>query len=171
MAKDTSHYISFITDELKKGNVDWSGNVGLFMGKFGVTEETFRKYWGKANEAYKKEREAIEKQKAEEYKQSELEAVKTQIYTKSKFILELENDIANISELIRKGYILKEFVIDGKKERKKEIFGVSEIEKLHRIKDSKLELLKKVQGYDAPKQVEQKNTIEDLVIKGIIIEK
>jgi hypothetical protein len=160
MSAKTETYISFIKNQLESNIVDWKTNLGLFEGKFGLKEDTFTKYWKIANEAYLSEKHAIEEKVLNETIPIKIEVVKSQIYDKAKFIEDIENDIKDTKDLIKKGYILKKFTIDGKEEIKKEIFGVKEIESLNRILDSKYELLKKAQGWDAVKKVEQKNTHE-----------
>jgi hypothetical protein len=160
MSAKTETYISFIKNQLESNIVDWKTNLGLFEGKFGLKEDTFNKYWKIANEAYLSEKYAIEEKVLNETIPFKIEVVKSQIYDKAKFIEDIENDIKDTKDLIKKGYILKKFTIDGKEEIKKEIFGVKEIESLNRILDSKYDLLKKAQGWDAVKKVEQKNTHE-----------
>ncbi len=166
MSAKKETYISFILDNIKRGVIEWKENVGLFEGKFGLKEDTFNKYWKIANEAYKIEREAIQKEKAKEAISLEIETAKTQIYDKAKMIQDIEFDIEYTNDLLKKGYILKKFTIDGNQEVKKEIFGVKEIESLNRIKDSKYDLLKKLQGWESPKKIEQKN-LHELVGLGV----
>jgi hypothetical protein len=168
--QDKTAYIDFILDCLKSGIVERKDIMAKFGEKWQTPPRTFDRYLQKANEAYKIEREAIQKEKAKETISLEIETAKTQIYDKAKMIQDLESDIESMTELLKKGYILKKFNIEGKEEIKKEIFGVKEIESLNRIKDSKYEILKKMQGWDAPKQVENNNKYEDLIIKGIIIQ-
>lgn len=87
----------------------------------------------------------------------EKEAVKTQIITREKFIESLESEIFDIEKIIKKGYILKDLTIEGKKERVKEFFKTYELAQWHKILNDKRDRLAKIQGFDAP--IEQNTTV------------
>lgn len=95
MAKDTSHYISFITDELKKGNVERASVLAKCGAKWQMASRTFDRLWAKAQEAYKKEREEIEKQKADEYRRSELNRNRELILSREK-ALEMQTNVLKL---------------------------------------------------------------------------
>jgi len=150
-------YVSFILDELKKGNVEYKNVMSVFVSKWQLSERQFVRHWNQANEAYKNERETINELKTKEYTESELEAVKTQIITREKFIESLESEIFDIEKVIKKGYILKDLTIEGKKERVKEFFKTYELAQWHKILNDKRDRLAKIQGFDAP--IEQNTTV------------
>lgn len=79
MSAKKEAYISFILDELKKGNVEYKNVMSLFVNKWQLSERQFVRHWNESNERYKIERDAINKLKEEEYTQMELEAFKSQI--------------------------------------------------------------------------------------------
>jgi len=85
-------YTDFILTELNKGNVQYKDVCGVFCGKFGLTENTFIKYWKQANERHTEQRQAIEAAKLEQTIKTEKEVVKRQIKSKSELLLKL-NDI------------------------------------------------------------------------------
>ena len=102
---------------------------------------------------------AIDKQKSEEYQANEINRLKTQLIDRQKYIDSLVNDIIEIEKIIERGYIAKRINIDGKTELVKEIFKTKELTEWHRTLESKRENLKKIEGWDAPKQIEQKTTL------------
>lgn len=155
--QDKTPYIDFIIDCLKSGIVERKDIMAKFGEKWQTPSRTFDRYLQKANEAYKLEREAINELKTKEYTESELEAVKTQIITREKFIESLESEIFDIEKIIKKGYILKDLTIEGKKERVKEFFKTYELAQWHKILNDKRDRLAKIQGFDAP--IEQNTTV------------
>lgn len=157
MSAKKETYISFILDELKKGVIDYKDNVSVFCEKFRCSDRTFDKFWKLANEAYKIEREAIEKEKTKDTIENELELNRAQIITREKFIESLEAEIFDIEKIIKKGYILKDLTIEGKKERVKEFFKTYELAQWHKILNDKRDRLAKIQGFDAP--IEQNTTV------------
>ena len=93
MKPNKQQYIDFILNELNSGNVQYKDVVGVFCGKFGLTENSFIKYWKLANEAYLEQREAINNAKMEQSIESEKEAVKKAILSKHE-ALEILSEIA-----------------------------------------------------------------------------
>ena len=82
MQDNKQTYIDFIIDELNKGNVKYNDVCVVFCGKFGLTENTFIKYWKQANEVHKEQREAINEAKLSTTIEAEKEAVKTLVLDK-----------------------------------------------------------------------------------------
>jgi hypothetical protein len=151
----TKAYVDFILTELRKGNVQWSNNVGLFMGKYGVTEETFRKYWNIANETFKIEQDEIINIKAIEYKSNEIEAFKTQIRSKTERLISYQVQIEHIEKELVTGKT-KELISfkDGKAQMVDRDLTVFERNSLRKtLKELQAEI-SKIEGDYAPKQIE-----------------
>jgi hypothetical protein len=151
----TKAYVDFILTELRKGNVQWSNNIGLFMGKYGVTEETFRKYWNIANETFKVEQDDIIKTKAIEYKSNEIEAFKTQIRSKTERLISYQVQIEHIEKELVTGKT-KELISfkDGKAQMVDRDLTVFEKNSLRKtLKELQAEI-SKIEGDYAPKQFE-----------------
>ena len=151
----TKAYVDFILTELRKGNVQWSNNVGLFMGKYGVTEETFRKYWNIANETFKIEQDEIINRKSIEYKSNEIEAFKTQIRSKTERLISYQVQIEHIEKELVTGKT-KELISfkDGKAQMVDRDLTVFEKNSLRKtLKELQAEI-SKIEGDYAPKQIE-----------------
>ena len=82
------------------------------------------------------------------------------ILTREKYIASLTKDILDIEAIIEMGYLIKKVNIDGKVEMVKEVFKTREFSEWHRTLEIKRENLKKIEGWDAPKQIEQNTTVE-----------
>ncbi len=80
--KNKQIYIDFIIDKLNKGNVHYKDVMLVFVSKFELTEQTFVRYWKKANEQYKEQRRLINKTKQEQRTNEEIKAVKTLVLDK-----------------------------------------------------------------------------------------
>lgn len=138
MSAKSAAYINFITDELKKGNVEFTSvHTELNRTKLKLGKTQFTEYWKEANEAYKIEQGAINEQKSKEYTQSELERVKSNILDRDK-ALEMQTNVAKL------------------------VYNKMAASKIPASADvmafnNTIERLAKLQGWDAPKQVEQKN--------------
>ena len=76
MKDNKTIYIDFILNELNNGNVQFKEVLPIFVGKWGVSEKTFERYWKIANEKHKIERDAIKEAKLSETIQIEKQAVK-----------------------------------------------------------------------------------------------
>lgn len=158
MSKDI--YISYIVELIRKHGFT-SANSAF---NFHITDDNrpkptkaitqFKEYWKIAQEQYKEAQILINKQKEEEYIAKEKERQKTLNISREDFISSIIGEIKNLEDIISKGYLVRKFNIEGKQEIKKELFGVSELEKLHRILDNKREQLKKILGYDAPTKID-----------------
>ena len=132
-------YIDYILTELRKGNVEYKSIVSVFCEKFRCSDRTFDNYWKKAKEAYNIELEAIKTQSVQDYKENELERLKTQILDRDK-ILEMQ------SNLVKLAY--------NKMVKTKEP-SPSDLQAYN----ATIERYSKLLGLDAPKQIEQKTTI------------
>jgi hypothetical protein len=93
MKPNKQQYIDFILNELNSGNIQYKDVLLVFVSKFELTEQTFVRYWKKANEAYLEQREAINNAKMEQSIESEKEAVKKAILSKHE-ALEILSEIA-----------------------------------------------------------------------------
>jgi hypothetical protein len=93
MADNKEIYIDFIVDELNKSNVQYKDVVSLFCAKFRTTDRTFDKYWKLANDAYSKQREAINAAKISTTIETEIQDVRYNVLTKND-ALSLLSDIA-----------------------------------------------------------------------------
>jgi len=140
MSAKSSAYIDFITDELKKGNVERNAVLSKFVKKWQTSDRTFDRAWKSANEAYKNEQHAINEQKSKEYTQSELERSKSNILDREK-ALEMQTNVAKL--------------VYNKMAKSKEP-SASDVMAFNNT----IERLSKLQGWDAPKQVENKNLHE-----------
>ena len=161
--------IELIIAELQKGSAKVS-IMASFSKQWQTPKDTFNKWYLIALERHKTAQETINNKKLEEYQSNEINRLKTQLIDREKYISSLVNDIIEIEKIIERGYIVKRINIEGKTEVVKEIFRTRELTEWHRTLESKRENLKKIEGWDAPKQVEQKNIFENLEIVGIKIE-
>ena len=145
MKPNKQQYIDFILNELNSGNVQYKDVVGVFCGKFGLTENSFIKYWKLANEAYLEQREAINNAKLEQSIESEKEAVKRNILSKHD-ALEILSDIAKGKHKKVEGHLV---IITANEQR------------------GAIETMAKLNGWEAPKKTETTITTEtDIIIKG-----
>jgi hypothetical protein len=132
---------------MRSGDIDRSIIVSKFCKKFQTTERTADTYWKDAKEAYNIELDEIKSKSVEDYRQSELERLKSQILDRDK-ILEMQ------SNLVKLAY--------NKMVKAKEPLP-SDLQAYN----STIERYSKLLGLDAPKQIEQKTTVESI---NIIIE-
>jgi hypothetical protein len=93
MKPNKQQYIDFILNELNSGNIQYKDVLLVFVSKFELTEQTFVRYWKKANEAYLEQRETINNAKLNETIELEKEAVKKAILSKHE-ALEILSEIA-----------------------------------------------------------------------------
>ena len=82
MKPNKQTYIDFIIEQLEKGNVQYKDVCRVFCGNFGLTENSFIKYWKLANKAYLTKREALNELRDRETIAKEKEAVKTLVLDK-----------------------------------------------------------------------------------------
>lgn len=143
----TKAYVDYILELMRSGDIDRSIIVSKFCKKFQTTERTADTYWKEAKEAYNIELDEIKSKSVEDYKQSELERLKSQILDRDK-ILEMQ------SNLVKLAY--------NKMVKAKEPLP-SDLQAYN----STIERYSKLLGLDAPKQIEQKTTVEGI---NIIIE-
>ena len=143
----TKAYVDYILELMRSGDIDRSIIVSKFCKKFQTTERTADTYWKEAKEAYNIELDEIKSKSVEDYRQSELERLKSQILDRDK-ILEMQ------SNLVKLAY--------NKMVKAKEPLP-SDLQAYN----STIERYSKLLGLDAPKQIEQKTTVESI---NIIIE-
>lgn len=143
----TKAYVDYILELMRSGDIDRSVIVSKFCKKFQTTERTADTYWKDAKEAYNIELDEIKSKSVEDYRQSELERLKAQILDRDK-ILEMQ------SNLVKLAY--------NKMVKAKEPLP-SDLQAYN----STIERYSKLLGLDAPKQIEQKTTVEGI---NIIIE-
>lgn len=143
----TKAYVDYILELMRSGDIDRSVIVSKFCKKFQTTERTADTYWKEAKEAYNIELDEIKSKSVEDYRQSELERLKSQILDRDK-ILEMQ------SNLVKLAY--------NKMVKAKEPLP-SDLQAYN----STIERYSKLLGLDAPKQIEQKTTVEGI---NIIIE-
>lgn len=143
----TKAYVDYILELMRSGDIDRSVIVSKFCKKFQTTKRTADTYWKEAKEAYNIELDEIKSKSVEDYKQSELERLKSNILDRDK-ILEMQ------SNLVKLAY--------NKMVKAKEPLP-SDLQAYN----STIERYSKLLGLDAPKQIEQKTTVEGI---NIIIE-
>ena len=143
----TKAYVDYILELMRSGDIDRSIIVSKFCKKFQTTERTADTYWKDAKEAYNVELDEIKSKSVEDYRQNELERLKSQILDRDK-ILEMQ------SNLVKLAY--------NKMVKAKEPLP-SDLQAYN----STIERYSKLLGLDAPKQIEQKTTVESI---NIIIE-
>ena len=143
----TKAYVDYILELMRSGDIDRSIIVSKFCKKFQTTERTADTYWKEAKEAYNIELDEIKSKSVEDYRQNELERLKSQILDRDK-ILEMQ------SNLVKLAY--------NKMVKAKEPLP-SDLQAYN----STIERYSKLLGLDAPKQIEQKTTVESI---NIIIE-
>lgn len=143
----TKAYVDYILELMRSGDIDRSIIVSKFCKKFQTTERTADTYWKEAKEAYNIELDEIKSKSVEDYRQNELERLKAQILDRDK-ILEMQ------SNLVKLAY--------NKMVKAKEPLP-SDLQAYN----STIERYSKLLGLDAPKQIEQKTTVEGI---NIIIE-
>jgi hypothetical protein len=128
-------YIDFILNELNKGNVKYNDVCLLFCTKFGLTKQSFNKYWKQANEAYLKSREAIEKAKLEQTIEEEKKEAKNALYYRNMILQKMEDIISQKAKSINGQIIIPSYA---------DVIRASE-------------RIAKMTGIDAPEKVEQTN--------------
>ena len=143
----TKAYVDYILELMRSGDIDRSVIVSKFCKKFQTTERTADTYWKDAKEAYNVELDEIKSKSVQDYRQNELERLKSQILDRDK-ILEMQ------SNLVKLAY--------NKMVKAKEPLP-SDLQAYN----STIERYSKLLGLDAPKQIEQKTTVESI---NIIIE-
>jgi hypothetical protein len=109
MSNNKQAYIDFIIDELNKGNVKYNDVCMVFCGKFGLTENTFIKYWKQANDKHSEHRQAIEAAKMEQSIEIEKEVVKSQIKSKEQLLIKLNEIIEQKAKRVEGMVIMPTF--------------------------------------------------------------
>ena len=135
MKPNKQAYIDFIVSELNKGNVQYKDVMLVFVSKFELTEQTFVRYWKKANESHKQQRELINNAKIDTTIATEKEAVKKAILSKHE-ALEILTEIAVGKPKKVEGQI----VMPSANERR-----------------GAIETMAKIEGWEAPKKTENTN--------------
>jgi hypothetical protein len=143
MSKDI--YVESILGLLEKGIIERKEIVSKFCKNFQTSERTADTYLKMANEVYKERRSLINEAKLNETIQIEKEAVKSDILSK-------EEAMAILTEIAKGGAkdVGDKTIIPNPAERK-----------------SAIEVLAKLNGWEAPKKTETTITTEtDIIIKG-----
>jgi hypothetical protein len=143
--KNKQAYIDFIINELNSSNIKYNDVCSLFCSKFQLTERSFNKYWLKANEAYKQQREAINKELLSTTIETEKEVVKTQIKSKSQLLEKLNEIIEQKAKRVEGQIIMPSF---------SDVKGA-------------IDLYCKIEGYYAPISTNNKIQIERPIFNGI----
>jgi hypothetical protein len=154
-------YVTFIVDELKKGNVKYKDVFKVFLSEFKSSEPTFAKYWKMANVEFSKVNSEAEEKKHEAFIKDEVEQVAKGLRPKHIRMEELQFSIDRIKEVIEKG-VTKDSYIDYKKSTAIEIERpLTEIEKgaLEKVSKELTAELNKMDGSYDP--AETKTTITD----------
>ena len=120
-------YISFIKDELRKGNVEYNKVSSVFCSKFQLTDRTFANHWKTANEEYKLESSKVEDAKVQERIENEIQSVRSDILSKQETL-----------------EILSKILKNDKEDSRARISAANQMSKM--------------EGWEAPKQIEQKDT-------------
>ena len=92
----TKAYVDYILELMRSGDIDRSVIVSKFCKKFQTTERTADTYWKDAKEAYNIELDEIKSKSVEDYRQSELERLKSQILDRDK-ILEMQSNLVKLA--------------------------------------------------------------------------
>lgn len=132
-------YVDYIIELMRSGDIDRATIVSKFCKRFQTTERTADTYWKDAKEAYNIELDEIKTKSVDDYRQNELERLKSQILDRDK-ILEMQ------SNLVKLAY--------NKMVKTKEP-SPSDLQAYN----STIERYSKLLGLDAPKQIEQKTTL------------
>jgi hypothetical protein len=143
MSKDI--YVEFILGLLEKGIIERKEIVSKFCKNFQTSERTADTYLKMANEVYKERRSLINEAKLNETIQIEKEAVKSDILSK-------EEAMVILTEIAKGGAkdVGDKTIIPNPADRK-----------------SAIEVLAKLNGWEAPKKTETTITTEtDIIIKG-----
>jgi hypothetical protein len=143
MSKDI--YVEFILGLLEKGIIERKEIVSKFCKNFQTSERTADTYLKIANEVYQERRSLINEAKLNETIQIEKEAVKSDILSK-------EEAMAILTEIAKGGAkdVGDKTIIPNPADRK-----------------SAIEVLAKLNGWEAPKKTETTITTEtDIIIKG-----
>lgn len=82
MKANKEQYVDFIISELENSNILYKDVCVVFCGKFGLTENSFIKYWKIANESYKEAQQSIKEAKEVQTITNELDKLKTLNLTK-----------------------------------------------------------------------------------------
>ena len=149
-------YVTFIVDELKKGNVKYKDVFKVFLSEFKSSEPTFAKYWKMANVEFSKVNSEAEEKKHEAFIKDEVNQVAKGLKPKHIRMEELQVSIDRLNSVIDKG-TTKDSYIDFKKETSIEIERpLTEIEKgsLEKVKKELTAELNKMDGSYAPAKTE-----------------
>jgi hypothetical protein len=144
MKPNKQQYIDFILNELNSGNVQYKDVLLVFVSKFELTEQTFVRYWKKANETYLEQREAINNAKLEQSIETEKEAIKKAILSKHE-ALEILSEIAKGKHKKVEGHLV---IITANEQR------------------GAIETMAKLNGWEAPKKTENINTTIEIIRKN-----
>lgn len=82
MKANKEQYVDFIISELENSNILYKDVCVVFCGKFGLTENSFIKYWKIANESYKDAQQSIKEAKEVQTITNEIDKLKTLNLTK-----------------------------------------------------------------------------------------
>jgi len=140
-------YISFIISELEKGNVERKIVLSKFVKKWHTSDRTFDRVWKKANEEYSGRQKSIQKQKEELYTKSELERQNEAILSREK-ILEMSSNISK--------QLYDKILSDNDNIKSQDVLAFNSIN----------ERISKMQGFEAPKKVENEIKGAKHIIKG-----
>ncbi len=154
-------YITFIIDELKKGNVKYKDVFKVYLSEFKSSEPTFAKYWKLANAEFVKISAEAQEKKHEAFIKDEVEQVAKGLKPKHERMEEIQQSINRINSVIESG-VTKDSYIDYDKKKAVEIDRpLTEIEKatLERVKKDLNAELNKMDGSYAP-------TKQDVTSKG-----
>ena len=129
----TESYISFIIEQLQKGNVERGKVLSIFGKKWQTSDRTFDRAWKKAQQRYKEAQILIQKEKADLYKESEIKQKKADILQKE----QVEKMMSDVVKLAYNNVVQS-------KGKDKEVYAFS----------SAIANYNKMQGFDAPNKTE-----------------
>jgi len=157
-------YVTFIVDELKKGNVKYKDVFKVFLSEFKSSEPTFAKYWKMANAEFSKVSSEAEEKKHEAFIKDEVNQVAKGLRPKHIRMDELQQSVDRIKTVIENG-TTKDSYIDYKKGMAIEIERpLTEIEKgaLEKVSKELTAELNKMDGSYAPAKLDHTTNGKDL---------
>jgi len=162
-------YIDFIINELRKGNVLYKDVLLVFVSKFKVTEQTFVRYWKKANALYLEERNKTNEKKERKLEKLELDGVESIVKTKKERLLLLQTQINDLIEIIE-GKKNVPFIINNKVmnsiQNDKLVLPIQVILLIQKnIKEMQVEI-SKIEGDYAPQKV---NVTDEQGNAGLVV--
>ena len=165
-------YISFISNELRKGNVVYKDVLKLFLSEFKCSEPTFVTYWKKANDKHRIARIEAEKQADEAIIQHTKENALNAIKTKFQRLEVYQKQVDDILNELENGMTEELLIVSGQPKKTTRKHTVSETALLRRtLRELQAEISKIEGDYAATKmdhttKGEQIKTLQVEIVNG-----